>query len=877
MRSPRGQTTIAVLAVSLLVAAAFAPKTLAATPSSGALSPTTPALTYTSGPFYVPNQTGTATGTPLCNAGAPCDDYTLNVAVPSGYNAGNNVSVNIAWPNPTADFDLYVLDSSGAVVASSATSNDPEVASFPAASGTYTVRVVPYTPLGQSITGTVSLASTSPSTPPSGAPPAAQGTGIAPRYQTYAAPAPLGTTAGEPSIGADWKTGDTLIESDLQTLRVSFNDFTSPAQATWVDKSAPTSVTSLDPILFTDHVTNRTFVSQLAGTTSLSSFSDDAGEHWTPSTGGGLDSGVDHQTIGGDPFHAPLDALNATAPYTHAVYYCSQDIADATCALSVNGGQTYNPAVPIYTINDCGGLHGHVKVAPNDGTVYVPNKSCGGTALAHTNQGLAVSTNNGTTWQVRTVPDSTPGEDDPSIGIDAQGTLYFGYHNGDGHADIAVSHDQGQTWTKSVDVGAAFGIKNMSFPEVVAGDDDRASFAFLGTTTAGDDQAATFAGTWHLYIASTFDGGKTWTTVDTTPSDPVQRGCIWHGGGSNPCRNLLDFNDITVDQQGRVLVGYADGCVGPCASPTATQNSYSAVATIARQSGGRRLFHQYDPTEPVAPSRSLLTATQYSNESPSIVHLTWTAPDNGGSAITRYNIYRGTDLGAETYLGTSGVKTAYLDKTAKPGPTYYYQVQAVNAVGAGPRSPEVTPSLVTVQNPCALPGVQVLTDPAGDQVGAPANADLDIQAINVTQVTGFGGAPSLLFTLKVGDLSTLLPKRQWRILFNNGTNGYYVGMSTDAEGTPSYEYGSLGSLAGEVSNVPTKLGDADAGSSYAAADGTISIVIAASKIGNPQAGQYLTSINGRTFAGTGTALFTQDTAIDYTSPGSFTLGSCPSK
>jgi len=477
------------------------------------------------------------------------------------------------------------------------------------------------------------------------------------------------------------------------------------------------------------------------------------------------------------------------------------------------------------------------------------------------------------------IPDSTPGKDDPSIGIGALGTVYVGYHNGDGHADIAISHDQGKTWTKSVDVGASFGIKNIAFPEVVAGDDDRAAFAFLGTTSSGDDQAATFAGVWHLYIASTYDGGKTWTTVDPTPGDPVQRGCIWHGGGSNPCRNLLDFNDIVVDAQGRVLVGYADGCVGPCDSPTATQNSYSAVATIARQSGGRRLFHQYDPAEPVAPSRPLLTATQYSNESPSTVHLSWTAPDNGGSPITRYNIYRGTDLGAETYLGTSGVKTAYVDKTAKPGPTYYYQVQAVNAVGQGPRSPEASPTLVTVQNPCAFPGVQVLTDPSGDQVGAPANADLDIQSINIAQSISSVGAPTLVFTMKVGDLSTLLPKRQWRILFNSGGAsggaGYYVGMSTDAEGTPSYEYGSLGSLAGEVSNVPTKLGDADPGSYYSTADGTISIVVAASKLGSPQSGQYLTSINGRTFAGTGTALFTQASAIDYTSPGSFTLGACP--
>jgi hypothetical protein len=123
---------------------------------------------------------------------------------------------------------------------------------------------------------------------------------------------------------------------------------------------------------------------------------------------------------------------------------------------------------------------------------------------------------------------------------------------------------------------------------MVAGDDNRAALAFLGTMTAGDDQSSSFAGVWHLYVALTTDGGATWTTVDTTPSDPVQRGCIWLGGGSNQCRNLLDFIDVTADAQGRVIAGYADGCVGACV--TGTTNSYTAIATIARQSGGSGLF-----------------------------------------------------------------------------------------------------------------------------------------------------------------------------------------------------------------------------------------------------------------------------------------------
>ena len=54
--------------------------------------------------------------------------------------------------------------------------------------------------------------------------------------------------------------------------------------------------------------------------------------------------------------------------------------------------------------------------------------------------------------------------------------------------------------------------------QVVAGDDNRASFAFLGTTTGGDFQSQSqFNGVWYLYIATTYDGGQTWSLVNATP------------------------------------------------------------------------------------------------------------------------------------------------------------------------------------------------------------------------------------------------------------------------------------------------------------------------------------------------------------------------
>jgi hypothetical protein len=422
--------------------------------------------------------------------------------------------------------------------------------------------------------------------------------------------------AGEPSIGVDWNTGRSFIEAGNHTLRVTFNDSVTPATSLWEDKRSPFARVSLDPILFTDdsHMggTNRTFSSQLNGVTSELSFTDDDGDNWTPTQGSGQPAGVDHQTVGGGPYASPAPAVHT---YPHAIYYCSQDIVTAFCSRSDDGGLTFGPGVPIYTFatvngvdlpvapGTCGGLHGHVRVSP-DGTAYVPNEHCQD-AQGVSRPGVAVSTDNGLTWVVRTVPDGktiSPGSD-PSVAAGANNTIYFGYVNSDGHAKIAVSHDRGQSWSKSKDAGTPFGIQNAEFAEVIAGDDSRAAFAFLGTPSAGDTQSADFLGVWHLYVAITYDGGRTWTTADATPSDPVQRGCIWNQGGSNPCRNLLDFNDITVDKFGRVLVGFADGCTGTCVTDS-TQNASNgpasaqdALATIARQSGGRGLFAAFDGTQ----------------------------------------------------------------------------------------------------------------------------------------------------------------------------------------------------------------------------------------------------------------------------------------
>ena len=95
------------------------------------------------------------------------------------------------------------------------------------------------------------------------------------------------------------------------------------------------------------------------------------------------------------------------------------------------------------------------------------------------------------------------------------------------------------------------------------------------------------------------------------------------------------------------------------------------------------------PTVPGAPIS--LNATASGNHT----HLSWTAPDNGGAAISRYDIYRGTFAGGESAvaLGTTGT-TSYDDLSAVVGIQYYYVVRALNSAGESASSNEASCQII---------------------------------------------------------------------------------------------------------------------------------------------------------------------------------------
>lgn len=404
-------------------------------------------------------------------------------------------------------------------------------------------------------------------------------------FVSYAIPAQIATRAGEPSIGVNPKTNVAMFLALSRTVRARWDDSVQPPAVIFEDVTGPLTGTGTnDPILWTDPTTGRTFVAQLrAYVGSILEYTDDDGATWQQAEVAHSLPSWDHQTVGGGTSIVPAD----NPFYDNTVYYCAQaGIRFSQCARSDNGGLTWGAPIAMNT-GTCAGLHGHVVVGA-DGSVYVPHKSC---STGDGQQAVAISRTGGALWQFSGVPGTKASNNDPAVAIDKSGSLYFAAESG-GHAVVSTSEDGGLTWTDPFDVGAAFGIRNTVFPAMVAGDAGRAAVAFIGTPTTGDMQAPPFDGEWHLYVSTTLDGGATWTTQDLTPSDPVQRGCIWLQGGDVPCRNLLDFMGMTIDAEGRVLVGYADGCISAaCRAPDGVASmSRASRGTIARQVSGSRLF-----------------------------------------------------------------------------------------------------------------------------------------------------------------------------------------------------------------------------------------------------------------------------------------------
>ena len=418
----------------------------------------------------------------------------------------------------------------------------------------------------------------------------------------------VGELGPEPSIGVT-SSGCIFFIALEKVMRSCDNG------QTW-DNSAEGEVTQApstsDPWGWVDPVTDRIFNVQMVGlATTWIGWSDDDGETWL---GNPHDSGPvplnDHIKLATGPWtDAGYGALGGVNPtYETAVYFCYNKLAGIFCYTSFDGGATFalgGQAFGLVTTN--GGLHGAISAAP-DGTVYVPPRVATPT--------LVISKDNGLNWEEKTMGTDvgTPNpRKNSEMAADADSNGFHVWTGADQGVYMSRSFDSGGSWEQTSLRISPVDIVSSVFPQIIAGDPGRIAVTYLGSEDGallntsdidgspwnGNAHYAPGNATYHLYVTfslNALDENPVFQTIRIT-EDPVQKGsiCLNSGdcrdiGGSN--RNLLDFNDIVIDQEGRIFIAYTDGCTGECTTmenPMA-ENSRDRLGTMAYLATGPSLY-----------------------------------------------------------------------------------------------------------------------------------------------------------------------------------------------------------------------------------------------------------------------------------------------
>src|SRR5437867_2545850 len=136
-----------------------------------------------------------------------------------------------------------------------------------------------------------------------------------------------------------------------------------------------------------------------------------------------------------------------------------------------------------------------------------------------------------------------------------------------------------------------------------------------------------------------------------------------------------------VANSGSTATTYSDTGLAAGTTYTYRVSAINSVGTGSPSSNASATTLAVAPSPPTG-----LTATAVSS---SQINLSWTAPNNGGSAITGYKVERSTDGGSSRstlVANTGSTATTYSDTGLAHTTTYTYRVSAINSVGTSPPS-----------------------------------------------------------------------------------------------------------------------------------------------------------------------------------------------
>ena len=204
----------------------------------------------------------------------------------------------------------------------------------------------------------------------------------------------------------------------------------------------------------------------------------------------------------------------------------------------------------------------------------------------------------------------------------------------------------------------------------------------VGTSTAGVSAAVTPA---------TVPGAP--TSVAATPGN-AQASVSWKAPASNGGSSITGYKItpyIGANSQGSTTVGASSTSATITGLTNGTSYTFAVAATNAMGTGAAGTSSAVTPTGPPAAPGNVAAVPGNTQ-----LAVSWTAPSNGGSAITGYTVtpYIGTSKGTAVGAGPSATSLTLTGLTN--GTTYTVHVTATNALGTGPAgvSAAATPATV---------------------------------------------------------------------------------------------------------------------------------------------------------------------------------------
>jgi hypothetical protein len=602
----------AVVGAIAVMAWVFGPvaATRAATPP---VSPSSPTLSYDHGPFTNLNLGGLAVGS--CTQPSGCDNTDIQVDIPAGYYEGLRaqgkvgvVQVALSWVDNANDFDLGLLNASGAAIASSGFGNsDFERINFTELpTGKYTVQVVIFRAANTSFHVDVRLLSMTPST-------AAVTSGTGGMAFSNGTPVALERSSGEPDMGIA-PNGDMYIDMPLGAGTNSILYKSKDNGTTWLP---------LAPL----HPNNNPLPNNLAGGGDALVAIDPAGRICFSELNTLISLGIGCSTDGGKTF-VPADplVLDPSTPLVDRQWQAAtpqkeQFISAEFGIVSVGPSQ---PGIRLYK-EVAGSTNFFTKVQDidtgksmksynmavdptdtdaNGGTVveaYLRSNQDPVTKAASPHQLMVwQTTDGGTTVTTHKVADlaTTPGNNFASVDVDRAGNTYVAWSE-QGTWDIFYSvAKKGDLdhWSTPVRVNADPAGRTAIQPTIKVGDAGRVFVGYYAAPQWGNPDALP-GGVWDAFLSYSTNGAcqldavpcgaPTFRQVKITDHPAQYRGICLGGTACSDAdayygdRSMLEFLDIEfTPATGQVHVITTDS----------SRESRDTTITTYRQIGGPSAF-----------------------------------------------------------------------------------------------------------------------------------------------------------------------------------------------------------------------------------------------------------------------------------------------